>query len=129
VGSSIDCIVAQRLARRLCVKCKDAYKPEYAELAAISWDFEALGGMEPDFHLYRSKGCGSCGGTGYYGRFAIHEVLQVSEEVERCIVERGHTDEIRKIAIAQGMLTLRQAGMVEVAQGVTSIEEVLRVIA
>ena len=129
VGSSIDCIVAQRLARKLCVKCKDPYKPEYAELAAIGWDFERLGGMDPDFHIYRSKGCGACGGTGYYGRFAIHEVLQVSEEIERMIVERGHTDEIRKIAIGQGMLTLRQAGMVEAASGRTSVEEILRVIA
>ena len=128
VGSSIDCIVAQRLARRLCMKCKEAYKPEYAELGAVNWDFEALGGMDPDFHLYRSKGCGACGGTGYHGRFAIHEVLQVSEEIERTIVERGHTEDIRKIAIGQGMLTLRQAGMVEVAMGMTSIEEVLRVI-
>ena len=129
VGSSIDCIVAQRLARRLCVKCKEAYKPEYAELAAVNWDFETLGGMDPEFHLYRAKGCGACGGTGYFGRFAIHEVLQVSEEIERTIVERGHTDDIRKIAISQGMLTLRQAGMVAVSEGVTSIEEVLRVIA
>jgi type IV pilus assembly protein PilB len=129
VGSSIDCIVAQRLARRLCTKCKDSYKPEYAELAAVGWEFERLGGMEPDFHIYRSKGCGACGGTGYYGRFAIHEVLQVSEEIERTIVERGHTEDIRKIAVSQGMLTLRQAGMVEVAQGITSIEEILRVIA
>jgi type IV pilus assembly protein PilB len=129
VGSSIDCIVAQRLARRLCTKCKDAYKPEYAELVAVGWDFESMGGVGPDFHIYRSKGCGACGGTGYYGRFAIHEVLQVTEEIERMIVERGHTDEIRKVSIAQGMLTLRQAGMIEVAQGVTSIEEVLRVIA
>jgi type IV pilus assembly protein PilB len=129
VGSSIDCIVAQRLARRLCQKCKEAYKPDYAELAAVGWDFERLGGMGADFHIYRSKGCGACGGTGYYGRFAIHEVLQVSEEIERCIVERGHTDDIRKIAISQGMLTLRQAGMVQVAVGMTSFEEILRVIA
>ncbi len=129
VGSSIDCIVAQRLARRLCQKCKDAYKPDYAELAGVAWDFESLGGMDADFHIYRPKGCGACGGTGYYGRFAIHEVLQVSEEIERTIVERGHTDDIRKIAISQGMLTLRQVGMDEVARGVTSIEEVLRVIA
>jgi type IV pilus assembly protein PilB len=128
VGSSIDCIVAQRLARRLCQKCKQQYKPEAAELQAIHWDFEALGGDEADFHIYSAKGCGACGGTGYYGRFAIHEVLQVTEEVERLIVERGHTDEIRKVAIGQGMLTLRQAGMIEVARGMTSIEEVLRVI-
>lgn len=129
VGSSIDCIVAQRLARRLCTKCRESYKPEYGELTGVGWDFERLGGMDADFHIYRPKGCGACGGTGYYGRFAIHEVLQVSEEVERTIVERGHTDDIRKIAISQGMLTLRQVGMEEVARGVTSIEEVLRVIA
>lgn len=129
VGSAIDCIVAQRLSRRLCLRCREAYRPEHAELAGVTWDFERLGGMEPDFQIFRAKGCGACGGTGYFGRIAIHEVLQVSEEVERLIVERGHTDEIRKTAIGQGMLTLRQAGMVEVANGVTSIEEILRVIA
>jgi type IV pilus assembly protein PilB len=128
VGSSIDCIVAQRLARKLCSKCRQAYKPEYSELTAVQWDFERLGGMDEDFHLFRPKGCGACGGTGYFGRFAIHEVLQVSEEIERLIVERGHTDEIRKLAIGQGMLTLRQAGMVEAARGKTSMEEILRVI-
>jgi type IV pilus assembly protein PilB len=129
VGSSIDCIVAQRLARRLCARCKQPYKPEEAELASLGWDFERLGGRTDDFHVYRAVGCGACGGTGYYGRFAIHEVLQVSEEIERLIVERGHTDEIRKMAIAQGMLTLRHAGMSEVSSGSTSIEEILRVIA
>jgi type IV pilus assembly protein PilB len=129
VGSSMDCIVAQRLARRLCTRCKQPYRPEYAELAAVGWDVECLGGLEPDFHIYRSGGCGACGGTGYYGRFAIHEVLEVTEEVERLIVERGHTDEIRKVAVGQGMLTLRQAGLAVVAQGTTSIEEILRVIA
>jgi type IV pilus assembly protein PilB len=129
VGSSIDCIVAQRLSRRLCTRCREAYRPEPAELAAVGWDFERLGEMSDDFHIFRAKGCGACGGTGYYGRFAIHEVLPVTEEIERLIVERGHTDEIRKTAVAQGMLTLRQAGMVEVAEGITSIEEILRVIA
>jgi len=128
VGSSIDCIVAQRLARRLCQRCKKAYQPEPPELAAIGWDFEKLGYPGEQFQLFRGAGCGACGGTGYHGRFAIHEVLQVSEEIERLIVERGHTEDIRKAAIGQGMLTLRQVGMTEVAQGLTSIEEVLRVI-
>ncbi len=100
-----------------------------AELTQIGWDFERLGGMDADFHIYKSKGCGACGGTGYYGRFAIHEVLEVSEEIERLIVERGHSEDIRKTAVAQGMLTLRNAGMIEVARGVTSLEEILRVIA
>ena len=129
VGSSIDCVVAQRLARRLCMRCKEPYRPEYAELAGIGWDFERLGGLEPGFQIFRHIGCGACGGTGYHGRFAVHEVLQITEEVERMIVERGHTDDIRKIAIGQGMLTLRQAGMIQVAHGVTSVEEILRVIA
>jgi type IV pilus assembly protein PilB len=129
VGSSIDCIVAQRLARKLCTRCRSAYKPEMAELTQVAWDFERLGGMDPDFHMYKAKGCGACGGTGYYGRFAIHEVLEVTEEIERLIVERGHSEDIRKAAIGQGMLTLRTAGMIEVARGVTSLEEILRVIA
>jgi type IV pilus assembly protein PilB len=129
VGSSLDCIVAQRLARRLCTRCRQAYRPEHSELAAVGWDFERLRDMDPDFQIFRSVGCGACGGTGYHGRFAVHEVLEVTEEVERLIVERGHTEEIRKVAIGQGMLTLRQAGLTVVGQGLTSIEEILRVIA
>jgi type IV pilus assembly protein PilB len=73
-------------------------------------------------------GCGACGRTGYHGRFAIHEVLLVSEELERMIVERGHTEDIKKVAIAQGMLTLRSAGMAQARNGLTSVEEVLRVV-
>jgi type IV pilus assembly protein PilB len=129
VGSAIDCVVAQRLARKLCARCREAYQPEHLELTTVGWDFERLGGLDADFHMYRAKGCGACGGTGYFGRFAIHEVLEITEEVERLIVERGHSDELRKLAIGQGMLSLRNAGMIEVARGVTSLEEVLRVIA
>ncbi|MGH9055386.1 MAG: GspE/PulE family protein, partial [Acidimicrobiales bacterium] len=129
VGSAIDCVVAQRLARRLCEKCKQPYVPEVPELRELRWDFERLGGTDGPITVFRAKGCGACGGTGFRGRFAVHEVLEVTEEVERLIVERGHSDDLRKIALAQGMLTLRQAGMAEVAAGVTSIEEILRVIA
>ncbi len=129
VGTAIDCVVAQRLARRLCAKCKQPYQPEQAELAVVGWDFERLGEATTQESMFRAVGCGTCGGTGYQGRFAIHEVLQVTEELERLIVERGHSDELRKLAIGQGMLTLRQAGLVEVSRGVTSLEEILRVIA
>jgi type IV pilus assembly protein PilB len=129
VGSAIDCVVAQRLARRLCDKCKQPHHPEYSELAAVGWDFERLGGTDTRATTFRAVGCGVCGGTGYYGRFAIHEVLQITEEAERLIVERGHTDELRKLAISQGMLTLREAGMADVQSGITSMEEILRVIA
>ena len=129
VGSAIDCVVAQRLARRLCEKCKKAYKPEMSELMAVGWDVERLGEVDLSSEIFRSHGCGACGGTGYHGRFAVHEVLPISEEVERLIVERGHSDDLRKLAIGQGMLTLRQAGLVEVVKGITSIEEILRVVA
>ena len=129
VGSAIDCVVAQRLARRLCDKCKKAYKPEPSELLSVGWDVERLGEIDSSTEIFRSHGCGACGGTGYHGRFAVHEVLPISEEVERHIVERGHSDDLRKLAIGQGMLTLRQAGLVEVARGVTSVEEILRVVA
>ena len=123
VGSSLDCIVAQRLARKLCSKCKVHYAPTASELEAVGWD-----GEDDPPALFRAVGCGACGRTGYLGRFAIHEVLLVSEEIERMIVDRAHTEDIKKIAIAQGMITLRGAGMAQVCNGMTSVEEVLRVI-
>jgi len=129
VGSAIDCVVAQRLARRLCEKCKKAFRAEPTDMVALGWDVERLGEVNRSHEIFKAHGCGACGGTGYYGRLAIHEVLQVTEEVERLIVERGHSDEIRKLAIGQGMLTLRQAGLQQVNAGVTSVEEILRVVA
>ncbi|MCU1449597.1 MAG: type secretory pathway, ATPase PulE/Tfp pilus assembly pathway, ATPase PilB, partial [Acidimicrobiales bacterium] len=126
VGSALDCIVAQRLARRLCPKCKEPYAPERGELEAMGWGLESDDEM-PELH--RPVGCGACGRTGFHGRFAIHEVLLISEEVERLIVDRAHTEDIKKVALAQGMKTLRQSGMVHVTAGMTSIEEILRVVA
>jgi type IV pilus assembly protein PilB len=124
VGSALDCVVAQRLARKLCERCKEAYEPEEGALAALGWEVVEL----PE-KLYRAVGCQVCGNTGFMGRFAVHEVLTVNEEVERMIVEHGHAEDIRKAAIADGMITLREAGLMSVAAGVTSVEEVLRVIA
>ncbi|HUP84996.1 MAG TPA: ATPase, T2SS/T4P/T4SS family [Acidimicrobiales bacterium] len=125
VATALDAIVAQRLARRLCEKCKEPYTPTMTELETVGWDF---GDSESIPQLYRAVGCQACGKTGYLGRFAVHEVLLVSEDVERLIVEHGHSEDIKKVAIAQGMLTLRQAGLTHVAKGITTIEEVLRVI-
>ena len=125
VGSALDCIVAQRLARKLCERCKQAYDVDMGQLSALGWD---LAGMEVPGHLFRSVGCQRCGNTGYAGRFAVHEVLNVNEEIERMIVEHAHADDIRKAAVADGMLTLRQAGLMGVAAGITSLDEVLRVI-
>jgi len=126
VSSALDCIVAQRLARRLCDRCRDAYAPGEADLVALGWDHERDDIPEV---LYRAKGCGACGRTGYLGRFAIHEVLLISEEIEGLVAERAHSEDIKKMAIAQGMLTLRQAGLSHVRNGMTSVDELLRVVA
>jgi type IV pilus assembly protein PilB len=130
VASALDCIVAQRLARRLCDKCKQAYQPAPGELEASGWSLEAdIDGLGEPETLYRPVGCSTCGKTGYKGRFALHEVMEVTEEIERLIVERGHSEDIKKVAVAQGMLTLRQVGLAHVRGGMTSVEEVLRVVA
>ena len=126
VGSSLDCIVAQRLARKLCERCKQPFPVEKDKLAAMGWD---LSGVAVPEEFFRSVGCQVCGKTGYAGRFAVHEVLNVNEEIERMIVEHAHADEIRKAAVADGMLTLRHAGLMGAAAGITSLDEVLRVIA
>ncbi|MFZ0325405.1 MAG: ATPase, T2SS/T4P/T4SS family [Actinomycetes bacterium] len=125
VGSALDCVLAQRLARRLCSKCKEPYQPTPAELvtARYPWqDGEAL----PTLH--RPAGCSACSKTGYKGRLALHEVMAVSEAVERHAVEHSSATVITDTAKAEGMITLRLDGMNKVAQGVTSIEEILRVV-
>jgi type IV pilus assembly protein PilB len=125
VASAIDAVLAQRLARRLCEKCKEAYVPTKEELTGAKFPFE------PDEELpklFRPAGCSACGKTGYRGRLAIHEVMSVSEEIERLVVERASSDEIAKVAREQGMATLREDGMAKVGQGITSIEEILRVV-
>ncbi|HTT91493.1 MAG TPA: ATPase, T2SS/T4P/T4SS family [Acidimicrobiales bacterium] len=125
-GSALDCVVAQRLARKLCERCRQAFRPEPEQLVEMGWDLTDI--ALPD-EIFRAAGCQVCGKTGYAGRFAVHEVLNVNEEIERMIVEHAHSEDIQKAAIADGMLPLRQAGLIAVAAGMTSLEEVLRVIA
>jgi type IV pilus assembly protein PilB len=126
VASALDCIVAQRLARRLCDRCKTGYRPDVGELTSAGWD---TSGLDEVPEIFKPVGCGVCSQTGYYGRFAIHEVMNVSEEVERMIVEREHSEDMKKMAVAQGMLPLREVGLQQVRNGLTSIEEILRVVA
>ena len=78
--------------------------------------------------LYRPVGCTACGKTGYKGRLAVHEVMTVTEEIERLVAEKASSDDIGRVAREQGMKTLREDGMQKVREGVTSIEEVLRVV-
>jgi len=125
VGSALDCILAQRLARRLCSKCREPYTPEAETLrqARFPW---AEG--EPLPTLYRAVGCSACAKTGYKGRLALHEVMPVTEEIERLAVERASAAVIGQVAREQGMTTLRDDGMAKVLKGVTTLEEILRVV-
>ncbi len=126
VGSALDCVLAQRLARRLCPKCKEAYEPTPEMLLANRFPWQD--GM-PLPTIYRPVGCSACSKTGYKGRLALHEVMAVTEEIERLTVERASSMAITKVAIEQGMITLRHDGLLKVLAGVTSIEEIFRVVA
>jgi len=125
VGSALDCVVAQRLARKLCDKCKQPYQPSFDDLAALR--FAQPGDPQPT--LYKPTGCTACSNTGYRGRIALHEVMTVSEDIERLAVARASSAEIGRLAIEQGMTTLRQDGWAKALQGLTSIDEILRVVA
>ena len=125
VGSALDCVLAQRLARKLCSKCKEAYTPTREMLAAQRFP---LGEDEPVPTLFRAIGCSACSKTGYKGRIALHEVMAVSEEIEKLAVEHASTLEVSKVALEQGMITLRADGLAKVKAGHTSMEEILRVV-
>ncbi|MGD9796700.1 MAG: GspE/PulE family protein [Acidimicrobiia bacterium] len=126
VSSALDCVVAQRLIRRLCDRCKEAYAPTHANVASLGWDLED---MDLPTQLFRPVGCSACSKTGYQGRFALHEVLLVGDEIKGMVADRAHPEDIRKVGVAEGMQTLRQAGLTHVHAGATSIEELLRVVA
>jgi len=123
-ASAINCILAQRLARRLCKECREEYTPDEALLERIGFPYES--GNPP--RLYRAVGCNKCNNIGYKGRMGIHEVMTVTEEVERACVNHASGDEIARIAVQEGMLTLRDDGFAKVLSGLTSIEEVMRVV-
>ena len=124
VGSSMDCVLAQRLSRRLCEWCKEPFAPTEEELATFNWP---AGSVPPPEKLWRPVGCRSCSQTGYRGRLAINEVMPISEEIERMAVSHASATDIHRIAVAEGMTTLREDGLNKAAAGLTTVEEVFRV--
>jgi type IV pilus assembly protein PilB len=121
LATSINCIVAQRLARRLCTSCREPYRASEADLAEL-----ALSGATPDLEIYRARGCAQCWNTGYSGRVALYEVLPVTGRLRR-LIRSGSADEIHAAAVEEGMTTLRRDGMRLVVAGISSIDEVRRV--
>ncbi|WP_104165816.1 GspE/PulE family protein [Cryobacterium sp. N22] len=126
VGSALDCVVAQRLARRLCDKCKAPSALTAADLTRLRFAFDPA---QPLPTIYEPVGCTQCSKTGYRGRIAVHEVMTVTEEIERLAVARSSSAEIARVARDQGMITLREDGWAKARLGLTSIEEILRVVA
>lgn len=132
-ADSLLCVLAQRLVRRLCGKCKEAYHPseqEYAELAHHYGEkaFAALNiAYTDDFRLYRVKGCPECNNMGYRGRMGIFELLIASDNIKQMIISRKSITALRKTAMAEGMETLLQCGVMKVIAGETDLMEVLSV--
>lgn len=124
VASTVNVILAQRLGRRLCANCKTQMTPEELptkeQLLALSFHPEEIEGIK----LWKPVGCSLCN-KGYKGRFALVECLEMNNDIRRVIIARGSDIEIRKIAIATGMISLRRAGLMNAMRGVTSVEDVV----
>jgi len=123
VASSCLLILAQRLARKVCQNCKEPEKIPHQALLDIGYKEEDT----KDLVCYKGKGCDICGGTGYKGRVALYEVMPITDSIKLIILEGGSAAEIKKAMIADGVKSLRLAGLGKIKDGVTSIEEVLRV--
>lgn len=126
VGSALDSVLAQRLARRLCKHCKEPYVPTREELDTAGFSIPEDQDLPT---LHRPAGCKQCANTGYKGRLALHEIMLVSEEIERMAVAHKSSTEMDIVAREQGMVSLRGDGWIKILWGDTSIEEVLRVVA
>jgi len=121
VGSCLNLVMAQRLVRKLCDKCKEEYDSTSEELSLIG-----LQKKDVKTKLFKAKGCADCRNTGYRGRTAIFEMIPMARELRKLVFNSANEDEIRQAAIKNGMVTLRDAGNERVLDGTTSIEEVLR---
>jgi type IV pilus assembly protein PilB len=121
VSASLLGVLAQRLVRKVCKDCKVEHTPDPDVLRRIGLSDSQIKGKK----LYRGVGCDKCGGSGYDGRYAIHELLVVDEELEMAIVKDKSAGEIKEIAVANGMKTLREDGINKALQGITTLEEVL----
>lgn len=132
-ADSLLCVMAQRLVRRLCRHCREAYHPEPEELADLARNYG-----EKEFHrlswpgdtakiLYRARGCPECHGTGYRGMMGLYELLVASDNIRQMIVGRKTIAAVRKTAMTEGMRTLMQSGILKVISGDTDFVEVLSV--
>lgn len=121
VGSCLNLVMAQRLVRRICLNCKESYTPSREELDLVGLD---PGKVKGD--LFQGKGCADCRNTGYKGRLAIFEMIPMARELRKLVFDNANEDDIRESALKNGMITLREAGLSRVLEGITTVEEIVR---
>jgi type IV pilus assembly protein PilB len=122
VASAVDCVVAQRLARRLCEACKKPVVVEGSILREHGFQIE-----EQELHVFEAGGCSRCGGTGYKGRVGFYEVMVITEEIRQLAIARASADAIAEAAVRNGMRRLRGEGLEKIRAGLTSFAELARV--
>jgi type IV pilus assembly protein PilB len=122
VAASLNLVLAQRLVRKICTKCKAPVELPVEALRELGMS-EAEGKA---LTFYKGRGCSACSGTGYSGRQGLFEVMPITPEVRTMILERKASDVVKKRAMSQGMLTLRQDALLKLRAGITTVEEVLR---
>jgi type II secretory ATPase GspE/PulE/Tfp pilus assembly ATPase PilB-like protein len=122
VCSALTMSVAQRLVRRICTDCKEPMEPSSDILAGLGLD-----PSDRSIVFYKGRGCAKCKGTGYLGRTGLFEILEVNQRIKDLVLQEALPETIHKMAIEQGMATLRQTAVRKVLKGVTTFEEVLRV--
>jgi type IV pilus assembly protein PilB len=126
-GSAVSAVLAQRLARKLCPHCSEYYEPTPEELRAARVTPERLGAFA-GLTFRRKKGCPRCSNTGYRGRIGLYQLLRMSEPIETMVARKATRDEIERVAFSEGMRTLWDDGLMKVAAGLTSVEELARVV-
>jgi type IV pilus assembly protein PilB len=118
----VSLICAQRLVRRICEHCKEPHPVSKTELTEIGYAPDVAANVTP----MKGRGCGRCGNTGYRGRLGVFEVMEVTDGLREMVIASASALELKRRAIAEGMDTLRQAGLRQVAAGLTTLEEIAR---
>ena len=125
LASTLNVVMAQRLVRKICSGCIKKYEPEQSVLNKLKKDFDI---QTDELKFYRGEGCDACGGKGYTGRLGVYEVMGMTDNLRKLIVDRTSSEELQKKATEEGMITMLQDGLNKVSSGLTTIEEVLRVV-